>query len=100
MNSAKINISKSKIKQFCERYQVSRLALFGSILRDDFRPDSDIDVLIVFYPSAQVSFMTLGKMRRELEGLFHRKVDLVLQDGLKPAIRDAVLSTAQVVYAA
>jgi predicted nucleotidyltransferase len=76
------------------------MALFGSVLRDDFRPESDIDILVVFDPSARTIFLTLGKMKRELSTLFHRQVDLVPQEGLKPAIRDAVLSSAQEVYAA
>lgn len=97
--NARIQIPERKIIDFCQRYEVKRLALFGSVLRDDFRPDSDIDVLVVFYPSAMVTFMTLGKMKRELSRLLQRPVDLVPQDGLKPAIRDAVLSSAQVVYA-
>jgi len=78
---------------------VQRLALFCSVLRDDFRPDSDIDVLVVFHPSARVSFMILGRMKRELSEMFQRPVDLVPQEGLKPSIREAVLSTAQEVYA-
>jgi hypothetical protein len=55
---------------------------------------------VVFDPQAQITFMTLGKMKRELTALFHRPVDLVPQEGLKPTIRDAVLESAQVVYAA
>jgi predicted nucleotidyltransferase len=74
--------------------------LFGSVLRDDFRPDSDIDVFVVFDPSARITFRTLGRMKRELSGILHRPVDLVPQDGLKPAIREAVLSSAQELHAA
>jgi predicted nucleotidyltransferase len=95
----KINVPEKKIKEFCQRYQVQRMALFGSVLRDDFRPDSDIDVLVVFDLSARTSFMTLGKMKRELSTLFRHSVDLIPQEGLKPAIREAVLSSAQEVYA-
>lgn len=100
MASSKIEVSERKLKEFCQRYHVQRLALFGSVLRDDFRQDSDIDVLVVFDPSARITFMTLGKMKRELSVIFQRSVDLVPQEGLKPAIRDAVLSSAQEVYAA
>jgi uncharacterized protein len=100
MTSPKIDVPEKKIKEFCQRYQVQRMALFGSVLRDDFRPDSDIDILVVFDHSANTSFMTLGKMKRELSTLFQRPVDLVPQEGLKPAIREAVLSSAQEVYAA
>ena len=100
MVSPRIKISERKIRDFCQRYQVQRMALFGSVLRDDFRPDSDIDVLVMFDPSARITFMTLGKMERELSGIFQRPVDLVPQEGLKPAIREAVLASAQEVYAA
>ena len=100
MASFRIKIPERKLIEFCRRYQVQRMALFGSALRDDFRPDSDIDVLVVFDPSARVTFMTLGKMKRELSGIFQHPVDLVTQEGLKPAIREAVLSSAQEVYAA
>jgi predicted nucleotidyltransferase len=76
------------------------LALFGSVLRDDFRPDSDVDVLVAFDPKARIGFVTLSRMQRELSALFQRPVDLVPMDGLKPAIRESVLSSAQDVYAA
>jgi uncharacterized protein len=82
------------------QYRVRRLALFGSVLKDDFGPESDIDILVVFEPDARVSFLTLGRMQRELSTLFNRQVDLVPQEGLKPVIREAVLASAQEVYAA
>jgi predicted nucleotidyltransferase len=94
-----INIPEQKIRDICQRYQVQRLAVFGSVLRDDFRLDSDIDILVIFDPSARVTFMTLGRMKRELTEIFKRQVDLVPQEGLKPAIREAVLSSARELYA-
>jgi uncharacterized protein len=100
MAFSKANVSQKKLQDFCRRYKVQRLALFGSVLRNDFRSDSDIDVLVVFEPSAFVTFITLGKMKRELSEIFQRQVDLVPQEGLKPAIREAVLSSAMEVYAA
>ena len=100
MNEPKISYPKKSLESFCRRYQVRRLALFGSVMQDDFRPDSDVDVLISFDPAARVSFMTLGKMKRELSLIFRRPVDLVPQDGLKPAIRDEVLESAQEIYVA
>ena len=99
MPNREIRISKKKIKDFCQRYKVQRLALFGSVLREDFRPDSDIDVLVIFDPNARPTFMTLGKMKRELSELFQRPVDLVPQEGLKSVIQEAILSTALEVYA-
>jgi predicted nucleotidyltransferase len=76
------------------------LALFGSVLRDDFRPDSDVDVLVSFEPEARIGFITLSRMQRELSEIFQRSVDLVPMDGLKPIIRESVLSSSQDVYAA
>jgi len=99
MSTLKIKIPNENLNIFCQRYQVRRLSLFGSVLRDDFRPDSDVDVLVQFDPGARVSFMTLGKMQRELATIFQRPVDLVPQDGLKPVIREEVLASAQEVYA-
>ena len=95
-----IQVPRRKLTQFCRRYQVRRLALCGSVLRDDFRPDSDVDVLVVFEPNARVGFMALGRMQRELSVLFQHPVDLVPQDGLKPVIRESVLASAKEVYAA
>jgi uncharacterized protein len=100
MAFSKANVSQKKLQDFCRRYKVQRLALFGSVLRNDFRSDSDIDILVVFEPSAFITFITLGKMKRELSEIFQRQVDLVPQEGLKPAIREAVLSSAMEVYAA
>jgi hypothetical protein len=76
------------------------LALFGSVLRDDFRPDSDVDVLVSFEPEARIGFITLSRMQRELSEIFQRSVDLVPMDGLKPIIRESVLLSSQDVYAA
>jgi hypothetical protein len=99
MNKSKITIPKNSLRRFCMQYRVRRLALFGSVLRDDFGPDSDIDILVLFEPDARVSFLTLGRMTRELTAMFNRRVDLVPQEGLKPVIREAVLASAQEVYA-
>lgn len=100
MSEFKVSIPKRKIEAFCKRYQVQRLALFGSVVRDDFHPESDIDVLVVFDPNARVTFMTLGRMKRELSGIFQRPVDVVPQEGLKSSIRQAILASAQEIYAA
>jgi predicted nucleotidyltransferase len=100
MPEENFKIPHEKIETFCQHYQVRRMSLFGSVLRDDFKAESDVDVLVQFDPDARVSFITLGKMQRELAVIFQRPVDLVPQDGLKPVIRNQVLSTAQVVYAA
>jgi len=85
---------------FCERNQVQELALFGSALTGDFGEDRDIDLLVTFRPGAHIGFLTLARMKRELEEMLGRKVDLVPKRGLKPDIRDSVLATARVLYAA
>jgi predicted nucleotidyltransferase len=89
-----------ELADFCRRYQVRELALFGSMLRQEHRPDSDVDLLVSFAPAARVTFLTLARMQRELEALLGRKVDLVPKDGLKPIIREHILATARVLYAA
>jgi len=81
-------------------WNVAELAFLGSVLRDDFKPDSDVDVLITFIPGTRVGLITLGKMEQELETLLGRKVDLVTKGSLKPLIRDNILSAAEVLYAA
>jgi predicted nucleotidyltransferase len=97
---ADVEIHPDRLAQLCRRYGVRELSLFGSALREDFGPDSDVDVLVEFDPSAQVGFLTLSKMRRELSALVGRRVDLVPKRGLKESIRRAVLDSARVIYAA
>ena len=100
MAEPQISIPKDKVADFCQRNQIRTFSLFGSVLREDFRLDSDIDVLVEFEPEARIGFMALGRMQRELADLLGRRVDLVPRDGLKPQIRDSVLGSAQVLYAA
>ena len=95
-----LQIPRKKLRMFCEQYQVRRLALFGSVARGEAQPNSDVDFLITFQPGIQVGFLTLGRMQRELAEMFHRPVDLVPQDGLKPVIRESVLAEAREIYAA
>jgi uncharacterized protein len=89
-----------EIAALCRRYAVRELSLFGSALRADFRPDSDLDLLIEFEPGAEVGLLTLARIQHQLEQLVERDVDLVPKGGLKPLIRDQVLSEARVLYAA
>jgi hypothetical protein len=70
------------------------------MLGTNYGPDSDVDLLVTFEPAARVTFLTLARMQRELEVLFGCSVDLVPKNGLKPLIRDQVLATARVLYAA
>ena len=98
--SPKISIDHGKIEEFCQRWKITELALFGSILRDDFRPDSDVDVLVTFDPDAQWSLFDLVQMQEELGEMLGRKVDLVEKKGLRnPFRRHNILKTRQVVYA-
>jgi uncharacterized protein len=94
-----IHIPFDMVREICLRYEVSELALFGSVLRQDFSNDSDVDVLVEFKPDAQVGFLALLRMQRELAAIFQRPVDLVSKAGLKPKIRQEVLSTMKVLYA-
>lgn len=100
MSKTAIGIPADRIAELCRQYQVRELALFGSALRDDFGPESDVDLLVEFDPSAQVGFLTLARLQRELSALFQRTVDLVPKRGLKPQIRQSVLESAEVIYAA
>jgi hypothetical protein len=100
MERAKIVIPEQALADYCKLNRIRSLALFGSVLRDDFRSASDIDLLVDFEPDAEIGFLTLARIQRELSGILHRRVDLVLRNGLKPTIRDEVLSSAEVVYAA
>jgi len=94
-------IDQQGLDDFCRRWRVTELALFGSVLRDSFRPDSDIDVLVTFEPEVPWSLWDLSLMRGELEDMFGRSVDLVEKKGLRnPYRRQAILSDARVIYAA
>jgi len=93
-----LTIPYAALRAFCERHPVRKLSLFGSVLRDDFRPDSDVDVLIEFEPGAIVTYLDLAGMRFELQDLFGRKVDLLTPNALSPYFRDRVLATAAVLY--
>ena len=75
--SARIAIDRERIADFCRRWKIVEFALFGSVLRDDFRPDSDIDVLVSFARDAKWRLFDVVQMEEELEQLFGRKVDLV-----------------------
>lgn len=96
----RVEMPMEEIAALCRRYRVRRLSIFGSALRSDFGPRSDIDLLVEFEPDAEVGFITLSRMRRELSAILGRAVDLVPRSGLKPRIRELVLSSAEDVYAA
>ena len=96
---SRIPIDREKIADFCRRHNVRRLALFGSVIRNDFRPDSDVDVLVEFEPGTRIGFIGLGQMEIELSEMLNRKVDLRTPKDLSRYFRDEVLRTAEVQYA-
>ena len=101
MPQPKINIPLDKIEDFCRRWKIKEFALFGSVLRDDFRPDSDIDVLVSFAPDGGITFDNRMEMLDELAEIFGRQVDLVEKDAIRnPFRRHDILTTKEVVYAA
>ncbi len=96
-----IQMDRERISEFCQRWKVTELALFGSVLRADFRPESDVDVLVSFAAEAPWTLWDLSAMREELEGIFGREVDLVEKKGLRnPFRRQAILANQQLLYAA
>ncbi len=93
--------SRGRLSDFCRKWRVRELSLFGSALRDDFRADSDLDVLVSFEPNAGWSLFDLVTMQDELEVLAGRHVDLVEQEALRnPYRRAAIVSSKRVLYAA
>jgi predicted nucleotidyltransferase len=101
MATAQIDIPLDRIRDFCRRWKIREFSLFGSVLRDDFRPDSDVDVLVSFFEDAEWDYWDgWPEMRDELEAMFGRKVDFVEKEALaNPIRRDEILRTRQVVYA-
>jgi predicted nucleotidyltransferase len=93
----RINLDQSKIEDFCRRSNIRRLAFFGSVLREDFRPDSDVDVLVEF-ESEHVPGLAFFSMETELSNLLGRKVDLNTPQFLSPEIRHKVEKEAEVRY--
>lgn len=97
---AKILINKEKIEEFCRENRIRRLALFGSVLHDDFGPESDVDVLVEFEPGSAPGFFGLAQMERQLSSLFNgRKVDMRIPEDLSRYFRKEVEEEAEVQYA-
>ncbi len=97
----RIPIDRGALADFCKRRHVRKLSLFGSVLRQDFRPDSDVDVLVEFDPEHVPGFIALHGMEEELSSLLGgRAVDLVTERFLNHRIRERVLAGAEVQYAA
>lgn len=100
----KLEVPDDKITEFCRKWRISEMSLFGSVLREDFSPDSDIDVLVLFDESSHCSLFDLVRMENELKEIFGREVDVVSRRGIEASRnslrRDAILNSAQVIYAA
>jgi hypothetical protein len=96
-----MDIPKHKIADFCRKWKIIEFALFGSVLSKDFRPDSDIDVLVSFSEDAKWSLFDIVRMQNELNEIFGREVDLVEKDAIRnPFRRHSILRSKEVIYAA
>ena len=103
MRIAAIQLPMDEIADFCDRWQVTEFALFGSVLREDFCPDSDIDVLLDFAPTAKRGLTETLQMRDELQAIFNRKVDMLVKAAIQRSDnwlrRKNILESAQIIYA-
>ena len=98
--SPHISIDRETLAEFCRKYHIERLAVFGSALRDDFRPDSDVDVLVEFQPG-HVPGLDFVRIERELSSLLQgRRVDMVTPKFLSPRLRSQILASAEPLYVA
>lgn len=104
MAHSQITIPKDRLIELCRRYRIRQMSLFGSVLRDDFRPDSDVDVLVELEPDAHWSLFDLVSMQIELEKLIGRQVDLVERAAVEQSEnyirRKNILRNLEVIYAA
>jgi predicted nucleotidyltransferase len=101
MPSKKFRLPRKKIAEFCKRWGINEFSLFGSVLRADFHPDSDIDVLISIDPAAELGLLDFARMQIELECLFKHPVDLIEKERLRyPYRKQEILRTTQVIYPA
>ncbi len=101
MGTTDFEIPQEYLRTFCEKWRIQELSLFGSVIRDDFRPESDVDVLVSFASDARIGLWDMAQMVIELETQFGRKVDLVEKEGLRnPFRRKSILRNRKIVYAA
>lgn len=100
MKKRNIEIPQKIIAEFCQRHHIKRLALFGSALRDDFTPDSDVDVLVEFEPGTRVGMIRLAGIELELSGILDRKVDMHTPGFISKYFRVQVLAEAEDQYVA
>jgi predicted nucleotidyltransferase len=99
----RFGVSQKAIIEFCQRWQIIEFAVFGSVLRSDFRPDSDIDILVTFAPEAKRGLTETLEMQNELKAMFAREVDFIIKKALEKSEnwlrRQAILDSAQIIYA-
>jgi len=98
VENKQVSIPAVELVEFCQRHPIRKLSVFGSALRDDFGPDSDIDMLVEFEPGARISFFDMVTMEMELTDMMGRQVDLRTPQELSRYFRQKVLDMAQVVY--
>ena len=102
LQSLPLDFPADKIVEFCRRWKVAELGLFGSVLRPDFGPESDVDVLVTFAPDSRRSLFDLVEMQEELASLFGRRVDLLTRPGVEQSRnksrRKEILETARAIY--
>lgn len=98
--SLRITVEQAQIADFCRRHHIRRLAFFGSVLRDDFRPDSDVDVLVEFEPGYRLGLFDLMRMQGEFSTMIGREADFRTPDDLGRYMRERVVTEAEVQYAA
>ena len=96
----RIDVDQEQIADFCRRHGIRKLAFFGSVLRDDFGPDSDVDVLVEFEENRRVGLLRMAGMQLELEKIIGRSVDMRTPQDLSVYFRDEVIAGAEVRYAA
>ncbi|MXZ76083.1 MAG: nucleotidyltransferase [Gemmatimonadetes bacterium] len=100
--NVRINIPNNKIAEFCQRHHIKRLALFGSVLRDDFTPESDVDILVDFEPDTLIGYIGLAGLEIELIDMLGRNVDLHTLEGVERSrnglLQKEILGTAETVY--
>ena len=101
LHMARIQFDEESVARFCREHHIRKLSLFGSVLRDDFRPDSDVDLLVEFEPGREPGLIRLSGMELELSPHFGgRKVDMRTPEDLGHRIRERVVASAEGVYAA
>ena len=100
----RIPIPKEQVVDFCKRWNITELAFFGSVLRDDFGPESDVDVLVRFHPEARHGLLSVARMEQELSEILERRIDLLSRPAVEKSRnyirREAILKSAEVFYAA